>query len=110
MVLDISADDLRRDLVTYRTSKIAIFPELSAPETTFDPGELTEEGPGTQALAPGHDLRDGVPRREGAEDMDMIWTHLHLFNGDVIWLRNVGKKLPDPLLDLPLQDVSAVLG
>ena len=42
MMLDISADDLRRDLITYRTSKIAIFPKFPAPEATLHSWELTK--------------------------------------------------------------------
>ena len=42
--------------------------------------------------------------------MDMIWTDLHLLNGDVILLRDIGKELPHPLLHLALQHVSPVLG
>ena len=60
MLLDVSADHLRRDLVPYRTSTIAIFPEFPAPQTPLDAWELTKDGPGTQTLEPGDDLRDGV--------------------------------------------------
>ena len=40
----IRADDLRCDLVPDRTSKIAIFPKLPAPEATLHAGELTKDG------------------------------------------------------------------
>ena len=109
MLLNVSADHLRRDLVPYRTGKIAIFPEFSAPQTLLDAWELPKDGPGTQTLEPGHDLRDRVPGREGAKDMDMVGTHLHLFNGDVILLRNIRKELLDPLLYLTLQDIASIL-
>jgi len=102
MLLNVSADHLRRDLVPYRTGKIAIFPEFSAPQAPLDAWELPKDGPGTQTLEPGHDLRDRVPGRKGAKDMDMVGTHLHLFNGDVILLRNIRKELLDPLLYLTL--------
>ena len=75
MMLDISADDLRRDLITYRTSKIAIFPKFPAPEAALHSWELTKNGPGTQTLKPCDDLRERVSGREGAKDMDMVWTH-----------------------------------
>src|SRR5919202_1004957 len=110
MVLDISADDLRRDLVTYCTSKIAIFPEFPTPEATLHAWEFTKDGPGTQTLEPRDDLRDGVPGWEGAKDMDMVWTHLYFLYGDVILLGNISKKLLDPLLYLALQDITAILG
>jgi len=110
MVLDISADDLRRDLVTYRTSKIAIFPKLPAPETTLHAWELTKDGPGTHTLKPRDDLCDRVSRREGAKDMDMVWTHLHFLYGDIVLLCDISKKLLDPLLYLALQDITAILG
>jgi len=42
--------------------------------------------------------------------MDMVWTHLHLLDGDVILLCDISKKLPDPLLYLALQDITAILG
>jgi len=71
MLLDVSADHFRRDLVTHCPSKRAIFPEFPAPQTPLDAWELAKDGPGTQTLEPGHDLRDGVPWRKGAEDMDM---------------------------------------
>src|SRR5712692_6144514 len=102
MLLDVSADHFRRDLVTHRASKIAIFPEFPAPQAPLDTWELAKDGPGTQTLKPGDDLRDGVPGREGAKDMDMVRTHLHLFNGDIILRRNIGEECPDPLLDLAL--------
>ena len=92
MLLDVSADDLRRDLVTHRTSTIAIFPECPAPQAPFDSRELTKDGPGTQTLEACHDLRNGVPGREGAKDMDMVGTDLHFLNGDVILLRNMGLQ------------------
>src|SRR6266705_686336 len=109
MVLDIPADDLRCDLVTNCTSKIAIFPELPAPEATLHAWELTKNGPGTQTLEPCDDLRDRVSGREGAKDMDMVWTHLHLLDGDVVLLCDISKKLQDPLLYLALQDITAIL-
>jgi hypothetical protein len=110
MLLDISADDLRRDLITYCTSKIAIFPELPAPEATLHAWELTEESPGAQTLESRYDLRDRISGREGAKDMDMVWTHLHFLYRDVVLLCNISKKLPDPLLYLALQDITAILG
>ena len=110
MVLDISADDLRRDLVTYCTSKIAIFPEFPTPEATLHAWELTKDSPGTQALEPRDDLRNRVSGWEGAKDMDMVWTHLYFLYGDVILLGNISKKLLDPLLYLALQDITAILG
>ena len=109
-MLDISADDLRCDLVTYRTSTIAIFPEFSAPEATLHAWELTKDSPGTQTLEPRDDLGDRVSGREGAKDMDMVWTYLHFLYRDVVLLCNIGKKLPDPLLYLALQDITAILG
>jgi hypothetical protein len=86
MVLDISADDLCGDFITDCTSKIAIFPELPTPEATLHAGKLTKDGPSTQALEACHDLRNRVPGREGAKDMDMVWTDLHFLHGDVILL------------------------
>ena len=42
--------------------------------------------------------------------MDMIRTHLHFLDGNVILLRNIGKEFPYPLLNLASQDVAPVLG
>ena len=42
--------------------------------------------------------------------MPMVWTHLHCLHGDVLLLRNIGKELPDPLLDRALQDIAPVRG
>src|SRR5439155_20668577 len=104
MLLDGSADHFRRHLVTHCSSKIAIFPEFPAPQTPLDPWELAKDSPSTQTLESRDHLRNGVSRREGAEDMDMVGTHLHLFNRDVILLRNIGKEFLYPMLDLSLQD------
>src|SRR5713226_10650787 len=109
MLLDVPADHFRSDLVTHCPGKIAIFPEFPAPQAPLDAWELAKDCPSAQTLEPGDDLRDGVPWREGAEDMDMVWTHLHLFNGDVILLRNIRKELLDPLLYLTLQDIASIL-
>src|SRR5437867_8599023 len=102
MLLDVPADHFRRHLVTHCPGKIAIFPEFSAPQAPLDTGELAKDGSGTQTLEPGHHLRNRVPRREGAEDMNMVWTHLHLLDRDVILLRNVSKELLHAPLDLSL--------
>ena len=110
MVLDISAEDLRRDLVTYWTSTRAIFPAFPAPEVTLHAWERTHDGPGTHTLEPRDDLRAGVSRGEGAQEMDMVWTHLHFLSGDVVVLGHSSKKLLDPLLSLALQDVTAIRG
>jgi hypothetical protein len=110
MLLDVSADHVRRDLVTHRASTRAIFPECPAPQAPRDPWERAKDGPGTHTLDPGDDVRDGVPGREGAQDMDMVRTHLHLCHGDGILLRHIGEEFPDPLWALALSHVSPVLG
>ena len=89
---------------------IAIFPEFSAPQTPLDRREFAKNGPSTQAFEPCDDLGNGVARREGAENMDMIRTDLQLLNGDVILFCNIGKELLDPSLYFALQYVSPVLG
>src|SRR5437773_11299227 len=103
MLLDVSADHLRCDLVTYCPSTIAIFPAFPTPQAPLNAWELTKDGPGTHTLEPCHDVRDGVRGREGAKDIDMVRTHLHVFNGDVILLRIIGKELPTRLLFSPWQ-------
>src|SRR6266699_3669372 len=110
MVLDIFADDLRRDLVTYCTSQIAIFPQLPAPEATLHAWELTKERAGTQTLEPRDNRRAGVSGREGAQDMDRVRTPPHCLSGDVIVRCNSSKKLSDPLWYLALQDITAIRG
>jgi len=110
MVLNISADDRRRDLVTYCPSNIALFPEFPAPEATLHAWKRTQDSPGTQTLAPRDDLRARVAGWEGAQDVDMIWTHLHFLSRNVILLGTVSTKLPDPLLSLAWQDITALLG
>src|SRR5512144_462695 len=110
MMLNISADHLGGDLVSHRAGKIVIFPAFSTPKTPLDPGKLSKDSSSTQALESGHDLDDGIPGREGAKDMDMIWAHLHFLDGNVILLRNIGKQFPHPWLDLALQDGAPVLG
>jgi hypothetical protein len=110
MLLDVSADDFRRDLVSHCTSKIAIFPEFSTPQAPPDLWELAKDGAGAHTLAPGHHLGNRVPRREGAKNMDMVGTDLHFLNGDVLLLGNIGKEFLHPLLDLALQHVAPVLG
>ncbi len=42
--------------------------------------------------------------------MDMVRTHFHLFNGDVILLRNIDKEFLHALLDRALQHIAPVLG
>ena len=48
MLLDVPADDLRSDLVPHCTSKIAIFPEFSTPQTPLNAWELPKDGAGVQ--------------------------------------------------------------
>ena len=110
MLLDIPTDHLGSDLVPHRPNKIPIFPEFSAPQTAFDPWELAKDGAGASALKPRHDLCDGVAWREGTKNMDMVWTHLHLFNGDVVLLCNIGTKFLYPPLNLAWQNITPVFG
>ena len=110
MLLDVSADHFRRNLVSHCTSKIAIVPEFSTPQAPFDLWELAKDGTGAQTLEPCHHLGNRVSRREGAKNMDMVGTDLHCLNGDVILLGNIGKECLHPLLDLALQHVAPVLG
>ena len=110
MILNIAADDLSGDVVTHRAGKIAIFPEFPAPETPLDSRKFPKDGPSTQAFEPSNNLADGIPRREGAKNMDRVWTDLHFLQGNVILLRNIGKEFPYPLLDLALQDIPPILG
>jgi len=110
MLLDVSADHLRSDLVTYCASKIAIFPEFSTPKAPLHLREFAKDSAGTQTLEPCHHLGDGIPGREGTKDMDMIRTHLHLLDGHIILLGNIGKEFLSPPLHLALQHVAAVLG
>ena len=100
LLLDVSTEHLRSDLVPHCTSTRAIFPDFPAPQAPLDLGERTQDGPGTQTLAPCPDVGEGVPRREGAKDLDRVWTHLHVLHGGVILLRHIGTKLLPPLLDL----------
>ena len=44
------------------------------------------------------------------QDMDMIRTHLHFLDGNIILLGNIGKEFLYPPLHLALQHVAAVLG
>ena len=109
MLSDVSADHLRRDLGAHGTSTIALFPAFSTPQTPLDPWELAKAGPGTQTLEPCHDWRDSIPWRERAKDRDMVRTHVPLFNGDVIRLRNIAKERLHPLLSLALPYIAPVL-
>jgi hypothetical protein len=110
MMLNIAADDFGGDFITHRAGEIPIFPEFPAPETPLDPWKFPKDSPSAQALKPSDYLADGIPGREGAKNMDMIWTDLHFLQGNVILLGDIGKEVPYPLLDFALQDVSSILG
>jgi hypothetical protein len=110
MLLDVAADHLCRDLVTYGASKIAIFPEFSTPQAPLDLREFAKDRSGAQTLEPCDHLGDGIPWGEGTKEMDMIRTHLHLLNGNIILLGNIGKEFLYPPLHLALQHVASVLG
>ena len=42
--------------------------------------------------------------------MDVVRTHLHLFDGDVVLLRNIREEFLHPSLDLALQHITSVFG
>src|SRR5438445_12374690 len=98
MLLDVSADHLRCDLVTYCPSTIAIFPAFPAPQAPLNAWELTKDAPATHTLEPCHDVRDGVRGREAGKDRDMGRTHLHVLIVTVILLWHIGTELPNPSL------------
>ncbi len=58
VILDIFLDDLGGDFVPDRARKVAIFPELAAPQLTLDLGKLAKDGAGTVTFEQRHDLRD----------------------------------------------------
>ena len=110
MLLEVSADHLRRDFVTDGASQIALLPEGSAPEASLDLRECADDRSGTPTLEPGHHLRDGIPGRDGTTEIAMIWTPFHLRKGNSILLGNIGKEFLYPPLPLALQHVTSVRG
>lgn len=110
MVLDIPANNLGRHFITDRADKIAIFPEFSAPQPTLEARELSKNGTSTQTFEAGHDLRNRVPRRKRAKNVDMIGTDFHLFDHDVVLERDISEELFHALLYVTVQDISAILG
>jgi hypothetical protein len=110
MRLDRAAEDLRRDFVTSCAGEIALFPALPAPEATLHAEKPPTERPGTHTLEPRDDLRNRVAGRKGAKEMDMIGTHLHCLDRNVIRLRNIGTELLYSPLHRTLQHVASVRG
>jgi len=45
MILDILADDLRRDFISHRASKVSMLPEFTSPELVLKLRELPKEQP-----------------------------------------------------------------
>jgi hypothetical protein len=110
MLLDGAAEHLRRDLVPYGASTIALVPAGAAPEAPLDVRKCAKDRPGPQPLEPGHPGGDGIPGQEGTKEMDRSRTPFHLLTGNSIWRCNLGTECLDPSLPLAWQHVAAVLG
>ena len=109
MMLNIPTNCLRCHVVTDRAGKIAIVPEFSAPKTPLDAWKFLKNRPRTEVFEKDHHWRNGITRWKGTEQMHMIRTHFHLLKSHILLLRNIGKQFPNPLLNLPLQDIAPVL-
>ena len=109
MMLNIFANHFRRHFVADRSGEIAVFPEFPAPQLPFDLRVLSEDRSRTQTLEPRHHLGNRIARRKRAEEMNVIRTHLHLFDGDVIVLSNLLKQFADTLGQFALQNLLTIL-
>lgn len=109
VTLNIFPNDFRRHSIAYGSGEVAVFPELSAPHLPLDLWELAEHGPRAETFEPRHHLRDGVARRERAEQMHVVGADLHLLYRDVVRIGDLFEYLLDSGLQRAHEDVLAVL-
>src|SRR5204863_8301582 len=105
----IFTNHFRRHFVADRSGEVSVFPELAAPELPLDLRELPKHRPRAQALEPCDHLRDGVARRERAEQMNMVRPDFRLVYRDAVSLGYLPKHLLDSRRKCARQNVLAVL-
>jgi hypothetical protein len=74
--LNVSSDDIGRDLIPHGPNKISVFPKLSTPKLLLHLRVFLENHTGTDALEHPNHLGNAVPRRKRQENMNMIGTDL----------------------------------
>src|SRR5512137_1510728 len=75
-MLNVSSDDVGRDLIPHGAGKIPVFPKLPAPKLILDLRVLLKNHTGTDALEHPHHPGNAVSRRKRQENMNMIGTDL----------------------------------
>ena len=98
-----------RYLVAYCPSEVSVFPQFPSPQLSPHLWVFPKYRSRTQALESGDYLRNRKPRRERAEDMNVIRAYFHLFYCDVVVACYFLKHLSHALGNRSLQDVLAVL-
>src|ERR1044072_1762016 len=110
MMLYVFANHFCGYLVAYRAGEIAVFPELPTPQLPFHLWVLPKDGSRTQTLEPRYHLRYRIVWGERTENMYVVKTYLHLFDGNVVLFGNLCKHLTHPLGNRTLQKFLAILG
>ena len=80
VVLDISLDGLTGNPVSHGPGKVAIFPELSAPEVSLHLGEPSEDLLCADCLENHHHLPNRISGRHARQDVNLIRGDLHLLH------------------------------
>lgn len=107
---DVSTHRLGGHFVADGCRVVPVCPEMSGPQDASHFGKLGEHFPGGDALYDVHDLGRGVPRRSFQKEMDVIFHHIHLHDGQVPFRRYALKEKPKVCLTNRGQEPLAVLG
>jgi len=110
MILNVPTDDLRCDLIPHGAYEIAIFPKLSFPQLLHKLWKLLKQHTGRDAFESAYHLGNRVARWKRHEQMDMILSHFHRINLNLVIQRNLFKQLFDPLLQIAPQNPFAIFG
>lgn len=92
MTLNVPLNHLGGHLVSHCADEVPVFPELPPPQPRPKLGELLEQLAGRDALEDSYHLGDGVPRREGEAEVDMIYCNLLCLDLEAKVLRNTRKE------------------
>ena len=110
MMLDVLAYHFCRHFVAYGSGEVSVLPQFPSPQPPLYLWVLTEDGSRAEALKSSNHLGDRIPRRERAEDVNMVCAYFHLIYRDVVSVGYLLKHLAHTISNRPLQDILAILG
>ena len=108
LLLDIVANRIFSAMLPNRTDKIAVTPELAAPQFLFDAGDTCQDFAGRQAFDDSYHLGWTVTRDRLYQKMHMVPIRADFQKDDFVALGNIQTHRRQHLIDFFTNDDSSV--